>query len=252
MARTWRAALLAAALLALLAAHHWRGWWAPALQRQMQDQPCPADPAADPRLVPGDEGGLCVHRADNARRLAEGTQTELVLLGDSIVAGWQQVDPARFTGAWANRGVDGQASAHLLPRMRQDVIALRPCAVLIAAGLNDIIARRGVISPADYVANIESLVDLAQAHGITVILATLPPAERFPIRPRIAPQPRIDQLNAQLRALARRRGLVLADFHAALAAPGLRIDGLHPNAEGYRRLAPVVEQALAQTRKEPD
>ena len=39
---------------------------------------------------------------------------------------------------------------------------------------------------------------------------------------------------------------------ADLAAPGLRIDGLHPNAEGYRRLAPVVEQALTQTRKEPD
>ena len=38
MARPWRAALLAAALLALLAAHHWRGWWVPALQRQMQDQ----------------------------------------------------------------------------------------------------------------------------------------------------------------------------------------------------------------------
>ena len=92
MARTWRAALLAAALLALLAAHHWRGWWAPALQRQMQDQPCPADPAADPRLVPGDEGGLCAHRADNARRLTAGTRTELVLLGDSIVAGW----PTRF------------------------------------------------------------------------------------------------------------------------------------------------------------
>ncbi len=252
MAQPWRAALLAAALLALLAANHWRGWWVPALQRQMQDQPCPASAAADPRLVPGDEGGLCVHRADNARRLATGTRTELVLLGDSIVAGWQQTEPARFTGTWANRGVDGQTSAHLLARMRQDVIALRPRAVLIEAGLNDIIARRGVISPADYLANIESLVDLAEAHGIAVILATLPPAERFPTRPRIAPQARIAQLNAALRELARRRGLVLADFHAALAAPGLRVDGLHPSAEGYRRLAPVVEQALAQTRKDKD
>ncbi|WP_088309150.1 GDSL-type esterase/lipase family protein [Novosphingobium sp. B 225] len=252
MTRRWRIALLLAAIAAVWAANHWRYWWAPAYQKQMVDQPCPDDPAADPLAVPGDVFGICVHRADNRRLAAAGLRPELVFYGDSIVGDWDELQPGLFGRDWVNRGIGGHSSAALLPRFRQDVIALRPRAVLIEAGINDVIGRGGLIGPAEYLANIESLIDLAQANGIAVIVATMPPVERFPTRPRLAPYPRIEQLNTALREMAARRGAVLADFHAALVGPdgktprpGLSLDGVHPSAQAYALLEPVVRRAQA-------
>ncbi len=252
MVRRWRIALLLALIAAVWAANHWRYWWAPAYQKQMVDQPCPDDPAADPLAVPGDVFGICVHRADNRRLAAAGLRPELVFYGDSIVGDWDELQPGLFGRDWVNRGIGGHSSAALLPRFRQDVIALRPRAVLIEAGINDVIGRGGLIGPAEYLANIESLIDLAQANGIAVIVATMPPVERFPTRPRLAPYPRIEQLNTALREMAARRGAVLADFHAALVGPdgktprpGLSLDGVHPSAQAYALLEPVVRRAQA-------
>lgn len=248
MTARWRIGLLAAATGLLLAANHWRAWWLPTAQVHMEDEPCPGDK----RIVATDLAGLCVYRADNSRLIAARAQPRLVLFGDSILGDWQTFQPGLFGQDWINRGIGGQTSGQLLTRMRQDVIALQPRTVLIEAGINDVIALRGVIGPDDLLANLESLVDLAEAHRIRVIVATMPPVARFPTRPRLPAYPRIEQLNQRIRAMAARRGLVLADFHAALQAPdrpGPRadqvIDGVHPNATGYARLEPVVRQALA-------
>lgn len=248
MTARWRIGLLAAALAVLLAANHWRAWWLPAAQVHMVDEPCPPGE----RIVPTDLAGLCAYRADNRRLIAAGARPRLVLFGDSILGDWAVIQPDLFGRDWINRGVGGQTSGQLLARMRQDVIALQPRTVLIEAGINDVIARGGVIGPDDLLANLESLVDLAEAHQMRVIVATMPPVARFPTRPRLAPYPRIGQLNQGIRAMAARRGLVLADFHAALARPdgmGPQADqvrdGVHPNAAGYARLEPVVQQALA-------
>ncbi|MEY4952668.1 MAG: hypothetical protein RL299_1092, partial [Pseudomonadota bacterium] len=101
---------------------------------------------------------------------------------------------------------------------------------------------------------IETLVDLAEANGIAVILTTLPPAQHFSNRPGFVPQPFIAQLNRQLRELTQRRGLILADFHAAMVAPdgatyrpGFSDDGIHPSPAAYRALEPVVRSALAES-----
>ena len=253
MLRPWRVGLLLLAIAAVLAANHWRYWWGPAYQQHMLLTPCPDDPGVDPFTVKGDAAGLCAYRADNQRRIAAGERPELVLFGDSILGDWQMVQPGLFGANWVNRGIGGQDSTQLLARFRQDVIALRPRVVLIEAGTNDMIARRGVIGPDDFRANLESLVDLAEVNGIVPVLATVPPIARFPTRPRLDPAPLQTAINRHIRDLASKRGLVLADFHAALAAadghsprPELSLDGVHPTAEGYRMLEPVVRRALEQ------
>src|SRR5438128_1436906 len=113
--------------------------------------------------------------------------------------------PPLGTGRFG-REISGQTPAQMLVRFRQDVSALRPRVVHIMAGTNDIAGNLGPVSDSDLEANIESMTELAQAHGIRVILASIPPAADFPWRPGLNPGPRIVRLNAWLRDYAAKSG----------------------------------------------
>ena len=248
----WRIGGLAAVLLALLALLH-RGLLFPPRGLTMVEQPCAAVADSKLMLPSGDWGAICAYHADNARLIAAGTRPRLVLFGDSVFQDWGELQPGLFNDSWVGRGVRGQGTMRLLARFRPDVIALKPRTVIIAGGINDLIAADTLIGPDQFIANIESLVDLAEAKGITVILATLPPVDRFVVRPGFAPQAMTAKLNRRLRDLAQRRGLVLADFNAVLVAPdglsqraGFSDDGIHPTLAAYRALEPVVRAALAE------
>lgn len=248
--RRWAIGLLALVLLALF---H-RSLLFPPKALTMVEQPC-APVARTSQMVPrGDWAALCAYHADNARLIAAEIRPRLVLFGDSLIQDWGEQQPALFGDEWVGRGVRGQGTTRMLARFRSDVIALKPQTVIIAGGTNDLIAADTLIGPDQSLANIETLVDLAQANGIAVILTTLPPVERFSTRPGFAPQVFVPGLNQQLRELAQRRALVLADFHAALIAPGgatyrpgFSDDGIHPSPAAYRALEPVVRTALAET-----
>lgn len=247
----WRIAVLAALLLALLALVHARLLW-PAPAIVMTAQPCAAPAASRPDAVPGDWAAFCAYAADNARLAGHGVRPDLVLFGDSILADWREFQPGLFGESWINRGVRGQGTIRLLARFRPDVIALRPRAVLIEGGINDIIAADALMNPDAVASQIESMADLALAHGIVPILSTVPPVDRFTIRPQVRPHIWVGAINQRIRALAARRGLVLADLHGALVAPdgrgqrpGFSDDGIHPTAAAYRELEPVVRAALA-------
>jgi lysophospholipase L1-like esterase len=250
--RRWAVGLLAVLLLVLL---H-RGLLFPPKALTMVDEPC-APVAGTSQMVPrGDWAAICAYHADNALLIAAGIRPQLVLFGDSLVQDWSERQPGPFRSAWVGRGVRGQGTTRMLARFRSDVIALKPQAVIIVGGTNDLIAADTRIGPDQSLANIETLVDLAEANGIAVILTTLPPVERFSTRPGFAPQPFIAQLNRQLRELTQRRGLILADFHAAMVAPdgatyrpGFSDDGIHPSPAAYRALEPVVRSALAESQE---
>lgn len=162
-----------------------------------------------------------------------------MFFGDSITENWVLGDPDLFGDEVVGRGIGGQTTAQMLVRFRSDVIALRPRVVQIMAGTNDIAGNRGPTSERDFQANIMSMVELARAHRIRVVLASLPPATRFFWRPEVEPGPRIARLNAWLRDYARREGLEYKDYHALLATsegamrPGFSLDGVHPNRAGY-------------------
>lgn len=153
---------------------------------------------------------------------------------------------------YVGRGISGQTTPQLLVRFRQDVIALKPRAVVILAGTNDIAGNTGPSTIEMIADNVVSMVELAEANGIRVVLSSVLPAYRFPWRRELEPAPRIVALNQRLRDYARTRGIVYLDYHSAMsdAQSGLRsefsADGVHPNERGYRTMAPLAGRAIAE------
>ncbi|MFO1402727.1 MAG: alkaline phosphatase family protein [Steroidobacteraceae bacterium] len=193
----------------------------------------------------------CRYRHENAA-LPPPSAARVVFIGDSITEGWKPLDPAFFTGEVLDRGISGQTSAQMLARFRADVLDLHPAVVHIMAGTNDVAGNTGPTSLAQVQGNVMSMVELARAHGIGVVLAAVPPAARFWWHRSLEPADTIIALNRWLRGYAARERLVFVDYHAALddghggLATAWSDDGVHPNAAGYAAMRPLAQAAIAQ------
>lgn len=181
-------------------------------------------------------------------------ERRVVFLGDSITDQWDLAQS--FPGKpYINRGIGAQVTAQMLVRFEQDVVALRPSAVVILGGTNDVSGFLQVETPDTIVANIAAMADIARAHGIRVVLASLLPVNDYgPNRGyliRERPPATLRAINVALRDLATRRGYAYADYAATMTdSNGMLIagdtqDGLHPNQAGYARMAPVVARAIS-------
>lgn len=209
----------------------------------------PVQAADEPKL---DWPGMALYQKANAALGAPAPgQARVVFMGDSITEFWDKAKLAMFANpAFVNRGVSGQTSSQMLVRFRQDVIALQPSVVVILAGTNDIAGNTGPVSVETIAGHLESMVDLAQANGIRVVLAALVPAKAYYWAPELRPAERVVGLNRLIRAMAQRRGLVHLDFFTPMADEQLGCkrdycdDGVHPNAAGYRLMQPLAEQAV--------
>jgi len=194
------------------------------------------------------------YRAENAAlpAVAKG-QRRVVFFGDSITEGWGPTGSQRFFPGkpYVNRGISGQTTAQMLLRFRQDVLDLQPSAVVILAGTNDIAGNTGPATQQMIEDNLHSMVELAKAHGIRVVLASVLPVSEYPWRPGAQPAGKVRALNAALRRYAEQQDVVYLDYYAAMAnAEGgldreLAEDGVHPTAAGYARMVPLAEQAIA-------
>lgn len=181
----------------------------------------------------------------------------VILMGDSITEFWEadllpDVDGVRLI----NRGVAGQNSSVMLLRFHADVIGLNPAAVVILAGTNDLRAYVGDpgdlgLRPLERLSqNLTAMADMAEGRGVRVVMATLPPVGGDLAS--VARSPAlIRKVNAWISSFAQERGYALADYFTALADPDgvmptdLSEDGVHPNASGYRRMAPILLEALS-------
>lgn len=196
-----------------------------------------------------DWAGMCRYRAANAA--TQPGSTRVVFIGDSITENWLLGDPEYFSGGIVNRGIGAQTSAQILLRFRADVVALRPAVVHILAGTNDVAGNNGPVRPRDFQNNIESMVEIAAANGIRVVLGSIPPAATFSWQPSLRPAPIIDQLNEWMRRYAADKGLGYVDYHAVLRGsggelkPALGNDGVHPNRDGYAQMRRLAEAAVA-------
>jgi lysophospholipase L1-like esterase len=205
------------------------------------------------RRTSTDWAGLCRHR--DANEILARTGARIVFMGDSITENWLLADPGLFSNGIVNRGIGAQTSAQMLVRFRADVIRLRPAAVHILAGTNDVAGNNGPTSPADFQNNIESMAEIARANGIGVILGSILPAATFSWQPMLQPAPRILALNQWLRGYAKRGGFTFVDYHGALQGPAgelkptLGNDGVHPNREGYRIMKRLAEAAIVESQR---
>jgi acyl-CoA thioesterase I len=185
----------------------------------------------------------------------------VVFMGDSITDGWKL--EGSFPGKpYVNRGIGGQTTAQMLVRMYPDVIALKPAAVIIFAGTNDIAGNNGPQTVTMIQQNLMAMVELAKAHNIKVILCAVMPITDAKTNPpergggpinQSATRPPADilTLNVWIRSYAQTVGAGFVDYHAATAGTDgmlraeITSDGLHPNAAGYALMAPVASVAIA-------
>ena len=211
-----------------------------------------------------DYGQLARYREANAALKPPALgENRVVFFGDSITDGWHLAE--YFPGKpYVNRGIGGQTTPQMLVRFRQDVIDLQPKVVIILAGTNDIAGNTGPMRLEDIEADLTSFAQLARANNIKVIYSSILPVHNYTERSKDffaqrSPQ-KILALNDWLKSYCATasHGCVYLDYFSAmvddkgLMKKDLADDGLHPNAAGFKVMAPMaeaaIEKALAETR----
>jgi lysophospholipase L1-like esterase len=191
---------------------------------------------------------------------AAANEGRVVFLGDSITDAWPQPRFGEFFPGkpYIGRGISGQTTPQMLVRFRSDVINLKPKAVVILAGTNDIAGNTGVMSDDEIQGNLATMAELAKAHGIRVVLSSITPTSAYHAAPGGTPQstvrsmPRIRAINAWLKDYAAANGHVFLDYFPAMVdetgvlREEFSADDLHPNAKGYAAMAPLAEAAIRQ------
>ncbi|WP_188051522.1 SGNH/GDSL hydrolase family protein [Flavobacterium sp. GP15] len=179
-------------------------------------------------------------------------EKRVVFMGDSITEFWKMIDPDYFVNkSYINRGISGQTTPQMLIRFRADVIALQPTVVIILAGINDIAGNTGPSSLEMIRDNIFSMVELAKANQIEVILCSVLPAIDFSWKPNQQPIEKIKALNEIIKNYAQSNEIVYIDYYSVMvdAHEGLKKeysnDGVHPNKMGYQVMRPLAEKAIA-------
>jgi len=189
--------------------------------------------------------------ANEALRDPAPNEQRVVFMGNSITEGWGQMVPDFFKNKpYINRGIGGQTTPQMLVRFRADVVHLKPAAVIILAGTNDIAGNTGPSTVEMIADNIFSMCETAHANGIKVIIASTLPAFDYPWAPGKQPNVKIPELNAQLKAYAEAKGHLYLDYFSAMddGNNGLRkeltSDGVHPNKAGYEIMGPLTEKMI--------
>ena len=210
--------------------------------------------SSDARFTNPDPAELKRYAEENRKLRPPVTgRPRVVFFGDSITDFWRlnEYFPDRD---YINRGIAGQTTGQMVQRVKQDVIDLHPEAVVILAGTNDLARAVPVAAIED---NLEIIAELAAAKKIKVVFGSLTPVsdyhkEQDPSfeRSKLRPAAFIVNLNEWLQKHSMQTGYGFVDYYAAAVdstgqmKEDLADDGLHPNAKGYRVMAPLVTAAL--------
>ncbi|MXV14267.1 SGNH/GDSL hydrolase family protein [Hufsiella ginkgonis] len=195
---------------------------------------------------------LARYRADNEKlkRNSPGP-VNAVYMGDSITDGWIVASPDFFSqNGYVDRGISGQTSPQMLVRFRADVIDLKPKAVVILCGTNDIAGNTGPSTLEMTENNIMCMTDLAKANKIKVVLCSVLPANKFGWKPALQPAGDIIALNTWIKAYAKSKKIPYVDYHTAMVddQKGLKKeysgDGVHPNKAGYAVMERLVQEVM--------
>ena len=188
---------------------------------------------------------------ENSELIPKANEHRVVFMGNSITEGWLSIRPDFFVNKpYVNRGISGQTTPQMLLRFRQDVINLKPSIVVILAGINDIAQNTGPSTIEMIANNIISMVELAKANQINVIICSVLPAFDFPWREGLKPAEKVIKLNALLKAYSNKNKLEYGDYYSAMVndSNGLKKelgeDGIHPNKDGYLIMEPILEKAI--------
>jgi lysophospholipase L1-like esterase len=179
---------------------------------------------------------------------AEQDRQAVVFLGDSITQGWGDDFSGWFPGMKiANRGISGDTSRGVLIRLQEDVLALRPKAVVLLIGTNDLEEKA---APETVAGNLKLILAALARHdaAMPIVLCQVFPSAETKARP-AAQIKKINQLyaaavkgNAQVTLLE--TWPLFADPKGD-ANPAEFPDLLHPNQAGYGKWAAALRPVLA-------
>ncbi len=189
---------------------------------------------------------------------------KIICMGDSITYGyglsnlsqrWSDLTSACTGHDLVNCGVSGDTTGGMLTRCQAQVFSQKADAVIFLGGINDI-SILGDDKPVR--ANVISIFRQAQAHQLPLLLGV-----PLPVVPEDLGSPawepdrdnlRLGELCQQyagwIRQFADVNQIPLIDFHSPFLLPDGRPDGtlfqdgLHPTAEGHRRMAEVLCRVL--------
>ena len=185
-------------------------------------------------------------------------EKRVVFLGNSITDNWARMHPEFFKEhGYIGRGISGQTSFQFLLRFREDVINLHPKIVVINYGTNDIAENTGPYNEDLTFGNVVSMVQLAQANHIKVILTSCLPARSFGWRPSITDaMPKIMRLNERVRSWAKKKQITYVDYFSAMVDENksgmkqeLTPETVHPNLKGYAVMESLIVPAIAKELK---
>jgi lysophospholipase L1-like esterase len=210
-------------------------------------------------LIPqwmSDFGNLGRYREANAKLTApSATEGRVVFMGDSITDIWK-LDKYFPGKPYVNRGIGGQTTPQMLIRFRPDVIDLGPKVVVILAGTNDIAGNTGPMTLGEIEGNLQTMAELARAHGIHVVLSSVLPVNNYTERSKmffpLRSPAEILELNRFIKEFAAGNGCIYLDYFSAmvddkgLLKHELADDGLHPNDRGFAVMAPLAQKAIEQ------
>jgi lysophospholipase L1-like esterase len=198
----------------------------------------------------GDWAYFAKYRAANAQLAPDANR--IVFIGDSITEIWAIQPGFTQRADFVGRGASAQTTLQMLVRFTADALRLKPRVIHLMGGTNDVAGNAGPETDEQIQDAISAMVTLAKADHVPVVLGSIPPASEMFWHRGLVPAPRIQRLNAWLKAYAAAQHLVYADYWTVLSGPdgGMKAefsaDGVHPNAAGFAVMMPVLDKALAE------
>jgi lysophospholipase L1-like esterase len=178
-------------------------------------------------------------------------QGAVVFFGDSITQGWGDDFRDQFAGLKAaNRGISGDTTRGMLYRLEADVLAVKPKAVVMLMGTNDLDENA---SPETIAGNVKLILERLREHDGEMPIALCLVMPSSPSKNR--PPEKIKELNRLLTEAAKDfKQVTVVDTWSIFANDEGNAkeeefpDLLHPNDAGYEKWSKALRPALKEAK----